>query len=151
MMKMLKNPHEIEIEHLWWNVDLTPLHGLLSTPLPCCSILIQEMDYPLAMNVVTKIAMFTKQIITLNGAVCCLHFFGFVCSSCHCDCEPGGGGGGGGGGMLTFFATARFSCTSTHTSCYATASFSCTFTHTSCYATARFLLHFHTYVMRRYC
>ena len=49
-----------------------------------------------------------------------------------------GGGGGVGGGMLTFFATARFSCTSTHTSCYATASFSCTFTHTSCYATASF-------------
>ena len=72
------------------------------------------------------------------------------------------------GGMLTFFATARFSCTSTHTSCYATASFSCashirhamlllvslahshirhatlvlgfscTSTHTSCYATASF-------------
>ena len=88
-------------------------------------------------------------------------------------------GWGGWGGMLTFFATARFSCTSTHTSCYAfsctfrhtsccaTASFSCTFTHTSCYATARFLLHifthsscyatarfllhFHTYVMLRYC
>ena len=33
-MKMLKNPQEIEIEHWWWNVDLTPLHGLLSTPLP---------------------------------------------------------------------------------------------------------------------
>ena len=74
--------------------------------------------------------------------------------------------GWGGVGMLTFFATARFSCTSTHTSCYATASFSCTFTHTSCYATAsfsctftqtscyataRFLLHIHTNVMLRYC
>ena len=45
---------------------------------------------------------------------------------------------GGVGGMLTFFAAARFSCTSTHTSCYTTASFSCTFTHTS-------------YVMLRYC
>ena len=74
--------------------------------------------------------------------------------------------GWGGGGILTFFATARFSCTSTHTSCYAiasfsctfthtscyaTASFSCTFTHTSCYATAKFLLHIHTYVMLRCC
>ena len=75
---------------------------------------------------------------------------------------------GGWGGMLTFFATARFSCTSTHTSCYATLllvslahshirhatlllGFSCTFTHTSCYATARFLFHIHTYVMLRYC
>ena len=36
--------------------------------------------------------------------------------------------------MLTFIATARFSCTSAHTSCYATARFSCTSTHTSCYA-----------------
>ena len=41
-MKMLKNPHEIEIEHLWWNVDLTPLHGLLSTPLPCSSLQITQ-------------------------------------------------------------------------------------------------------------
>ena len=40
--------------------------------------------------------------------------------------------------MLTFIATARFSCTSIHTSWYATARFSCTSTHTSCYATARF-------------
>ena len=61
------------------------------------------------------------------------------------------GWGWGWGGMLTFFATARFSCTSTHTSCYATASFSCAFTHTSCDATARFLLHLHTYVMLSYC
>ena len=36
--------------------------------------------------------------------------------------------------MLTFIATASFSCTSAHTSCYATARFSCTSTHTSCYA-----------------
>ena len=40
----------------------------------------------------------------------------------------------GGGGMLAFIATAMFSCTSAHTSCYATARFSCTSTHTSCYA-----------------
>ena len=75
------------------------------------------MDYPVAMNVVTKIAMFTKQIITLNGAVCCLHFFGFVCSSCHCDCEPGGGGGG----------------------------------DVNVLCDCKVLLHFHTYVMLRYC
>ena len=36
--------------------------------------------------------------------------------------------------MLTFIVTARFSCSSAHTSCYATARFSCTSTHTSCYA-----------------
>ena len=36
--------------------------------------------------------------------------------------------------MLTFIATARFSCTSAHTSCYATARFPCTSAHTSCYA-----------------
>ena len=46
MMKMLKNPHEIEIEHLWWNVDLTPLHGLLSTPLPCFTNIIWNVTSP---------------------------------------------------------------------------------------------------------
>ena len=37
-----------------------------------------------------------------------------------------------------YYPTARFSCTSAHTSCYPTVRLSCTSAHTSCYATVRF-------------
>ena len=34
-MKMLKNPNEIKLQQFYSNVDLTPLHGLLSALSPC--------------------------------------------------------------------------------------------------------------------
>ena len=98
---------------------------------------------------VCKTTMFLAS--TLLRAVCCLHFSVLCVLLVIVIVNRVGGWGWGWGGVLTFFATARFSCTSTHTSCYATASFSCAFTHTSCDATARFLLHLHTYVMLSYC
>ena len=98
-----------------------------------------------------KQSMFFSGVDAGKGP-CAVFIFSVLCVLLVvCDCEPGGGVWGGKGGMLTFFATARFSGTSTHTSRYATAR---CLLHIHKYVMPRcckFLLHIHTYIILRYC